>query len=159
MASGNYYMATNQIPLAEKHFHDGIVAAETYDPANEALIRLKTNMTIVVGRYMGDTQSAFDMLAEHVAQNPSKLSGEYAASHTYLNAALLTYSGEEAECGYFIRLRLLQVMSTAGWLIVWIWQTLFRACHCFFYLSIIRSVLAVRKPRCEEVVVPKRSLD
>ena len=95
--SGTYYMTIQEFALSEKHFNDGIIAAETNDPANETLKRLKTNFSLLIGLCMGDMQSAFDMLAEHVSQNPSVLSGEYVASRMFMNAVYFANTSEEAE--------------------------------------------------------------
>ena len=97
LASGNYYMVANQPVIAEKHYRDGIAMGEKLDPSNETLERLKLNLSVLLGKIVGDTQTASDILSEYTSPDEFIPSGNHALSLMYRSIATLAESGAELE--------------------------------------------------------------
>ena len=97
LASGNYCMYTNQPGAAEKHYREGIVTCEKNDPTNSTLDRLKLNLSILLGRTIGDIQTAEELLQEKIYAGEFKASGSNALSLMWRSMAIYATTGFEFE--------------------------------------------------------------
>jgi len=97
IAAGNYHMATGQPAIAEKYYRDGISMGEKCDPTDTTLEKLRLNLSILLGKIVGDTQTAKDVISEYTSTGELVPSGNNALSLMYRSLAYYAETNSDFE--------------------------------------------------------------